>query len=139
MTADELVVVDKLDLANLRSVAEAATPGPWFGEFYCEVSFDKPDDERDDTDDGVSRIALTTNSDLGDTQSELNANHIVAFNPATALALLNALEEAQAVNDIHANVITRLVKENHLLRKELTVCYDELNVDPEYRVTEKVE
>lgn len=74
---------DNLDLAGLRRIAEAATPGPWGRGFDGEVMrLDAYDREMDEH---------VTSPD-----AEADANHIAAFDPPTVLALLDRIKELEA-------------------------------------------
>lgn len=84
------------DTQDLRKLAEAATPGPWaFGTFHrlLVVPFWKgvPDKRNPIADFGLGDISWT-----GDKQAHHNAVFVASANPTTTIALLDALEAAQA-------------------------------------------
>ena len=84
------------DTQDLRKLAEAATPGPWaFGTFHrlLVVPFWKgvPDKRNPIADFGLGDISWT-----GDKQAHHNAVFVASANPTTIIALLDALEAAQA-------------------------------------------
>lgn len=86
------------DTQELRKLAEAATPGPWaFGTFHrlLVVPFWKgvPDKRNPIADFGLGDISWT-----GDKQAHHNAVFVASANPTTIIALLDALEAAQAEN-----------------------------------------
>ena len=79
--------MSELDLAELRKVAEAATQGIWYVRRDSILSSATEGSL-------IPRIA-------GETGSDENAEHIAAFDPATVLALLDRLEDAEAAEDEH--------------------------------------
>lgn len=72
-------------LAELRAVAEAAAPGPWK---RCE--------DEAQTADGFDVIADCSCFDIDEEKSYINAEHIAAFDPPTAIKLLDELAAKDA-------------------------------------------
>ena len=87
----------KEKLAELRAVAEAATPGPWV--------FDPPGmwgDEDDIPQSAVRQIdsgSITWDDHGGEVFKPEDAAHIATFDPPTVLALIAALEAKTAEAD----------------------------------------
>lgn len=76
-------MTQELDLARLRKVAEAATPGPW--EVYDRgIGYEVHDAN-----------GCELNGGMRETFTEADANHIATFDPPTVLALLSRLEAAE--------------------------------------------
>lgn len=81
-----------LDLAALRNTAEAATTGPWIideletGEHGLFVDEDNPDYQALGC--GLSQVA-------GFMEGK-NARHIAAFDPPTAMALIDRVNDSEA-------------------------------------------
>jgi len=69
-------------LAELREIASAATPGPWEAGTDCWAET-------------IITNQMLHGNATTDLQTERDHAHIAAFDPATALALLDALEQAQ--------------------------------------------
>jgi hypothetical protein len=84
----------EVDVARLREVAEAATPGPWDLDvlrFGCwEVNAPTLNGEGDPR---VFRFRV------GDHMVERDAEHIATFDPPTVLALIARLEAAESARD----------------------------------------
>lgn len=74
-------------LAELRRLAEAATPGPWKVDDFTTVT---------EADEGTT---LWVDVCGGDTQAEKDAAYIAACDPQTVAALVEAVKAAQAVMD----------------------------------------
>lgn len=72
-------------LAELRRIAEAATPGPW------RISDDGPADRFVIASADRGHIAETTQGDSF-TEDLANAHHIATFDPPTVLAMLDRIE-----------------------------------------------
>jgi hypothetical protein len=86
------VTADPLNLAALRQVAEAATPGPWVHE---GADYDRPSrNVRAQHQQGWPLQGVAYN--VGRTA---DAAHIATFDPPTVLALLDLAERATAVRD----------------------------------------
>lgn len=86
-----------LDLAALRKVAEAATPGPWRHPDHGSV-FAADSEQPDGTHVAVARCGdewVPSGGLMCWRQAKANATHIAAFNPAVALALLDRLDAAE--------------------------------------------
>ena len=90
-------MTEKLDLAQLRGVAEEATPGPWEAKPYLYGVRD-------------GRIRVTSPSDgneynLVETVLPENAAHIATFDPPAVMGLIDRLEAAEAavqrVRELH--------------------------------------
>lgn len=78
--------MSNIDKRALREAAEKATPEDWkYSTFDCAVT--------DDT--SSLAIVRMDSGHLNDEQSALNGAFIAAASPATVLALLDELEEAQ--------------------------------------------
>ena len=94
-------VTPRPDTAALRKVAEAATPGPWWthhstpSEVWCgDEALTLHLDQEGGTDDeweAWERVGTRSIGDFG----EADAAHVAAFDPPTALALLDRLEAAE--------------------------------------------
>lgn len=69
----------ELDVVELRRIAEAATPGPW-GADCCRAA----------------NMVYANGGHIGVDATEVDAQHIAAFDPPTVLALLDRLERAEA-------------------------------------------
>ena len=93
-------MIDKTEIDRLRTLAVAATPGPWipagpsYGDafpryFNCVVVESESDDSPD----------ICNDVEHGD------ADYIAAANPATLIALLDALEAAQADAALYHTVL----------------------------------
>lgn len=97
-------------LAEMRAVAEAATPGPWAWDDSLEWHAD-PDgieamrrqglptpagDEFVGVKFGSQTVCVATTGPAHDRASKADAKHIATFNPPTVLALLDALQAAEA-------------------------------------------
>ncbi|OUN01374.1 MAG: hypothetical protein BAA04_07085 [Firmicutes bacterium ZCTH02-B6] len=84
------------ELAKLREIAEAATPGPW--SMHSEPEFSGPwsvgADHLPD-----STVATAWAIEWSAEAAQANAQHIAAFDPTTALELLDALGAARAEAD----------------------------------------
>ena len=80
------------DLTQLREIAEAATSGPWH---YIGIDFRG---ERSHSTKGAagSVVAFAGYGPDGG-MSNLNATHIAAFDPPTAIALIDELERLREV------------------------------------------
>lgn len=70
------------DLARLRAIAEAATPGPWSRDTFGCVSASR----RNRT------IAMPGNGFRASAQDDTDARFIANFDPPTVLALLDEIE-----------------------------------------------
>lgn len=83
-------------LAQLKEIAEMATPGPWKRGSDYTASIMAPDGEMvTDTLCAYKRRSPTSKTTNAD------AEYIAAFNPATALALIEALSTAvEALNEV---------------------------------------
>lgn len=112
-----------LDLDALRQVAEAATPGPWehgTGD-WCHMSgwqIGRPDAGSMD---GFRPIAFTGTENYDD-----DAAHIATFDPPTVLALIDALEAAEAQDD-HYLRFDGLRQEIEALRNQVARVADQIN------------
>lgn len=82
------------DTAQLRELAEKATPGGWcIGRvMYPYVHVNKDPDK-----DGYCEAIGSTRTAHGQEHDEANAAYIAAANPQTILTLLDELESARAV------------------------------------------
>ena len=88
-----------IDTKNLRTLAEAATPGPWMRLFGERTVYDRMED-------GCRGIAIVRSDCSPPTQKEAaNIDYIAACSPDVVLALLDALE-----------------RKDNLLREQLTIC-----------------
>ena len=88
-----------IDTKNLRTLAEAATPGPWMRLFGERTVYDRMED-------GCRGIAIVRSDYSPPTQKEAaNIDYIAACSPDVLLALLDALE-----------------RKDNLLREQLTIC-----------------
>jgi len=88
-----------IDTKNLRTLAEAATPGPWMRLFGERTVYDRMED-------GCRGIAIVRSDCSPPTQKEAaNIDYIAACSPDVLLALLDALE-----------------RKDNLLREQLTIC-----------------
>ena len=88
-----------IDTKNLRTLAEAATPGPWMRLFGERTVYDRMED-------GCRGIAIVRSDYSPPTQKEAaNIDYIAACSPDVVLALLDALE-----------------RKDNLLREQLTIC-----------------
>lgn len=91
-------MTDPLDLDALEAVARAATPGPWRTGWDGQEFYVIPESSTDLWD----RVAEFTfaiypgSSDQQDECDTANAKHIAAFDPATVLALIERVREAEA-------------------------------------------
>jgi len=85
--------IDAAKIVELKRIAEAATPGPWSvheHDVWC--------DKNDEPNAPLFRPATEYRRwgrDIRPDQHGRNAAHIVAFDPPTVLALLDALDEAR--------------------------------------------
>jgi len=103
-----------LDLKRLREVAQGATPGPWpkrhrecadlsiedDPETYfesCGPRFDVPEDQ-----------FFGPASDVHRGQIRKDAEYISAFNPATALRLLDTIERQERALEVARDALTEL-------------------------------
>lgn len=95
-------------LAELRRIAEAATPGPW------RISDDGPADRFVIASADREHIAETTQGGSFTNEDLANAHHISTFDPPTVLALLNEIERLRRERKVlaevlrHAGLIERL-------------------------------
>ena len=88
-----------IDTKHLRTLAEAATPGPWMRLFGERTVYDRMED-------GCRGIAIVRSDYSPPTQKEAaNIDYIAACSPDVLLALLDALE-----------------RKDNLLREQLTIC-----------------
>ena len=88
-----------IDTKHLRTLAEAATPGPWMRLFGERTVYDRMED-------GCRGIAIVRSDYSPPTQKEAaNIDYIAACSPDVVLALLDALE-----------------RKDNLLREQLTIC-----------------
>lgn len=88
-----------IDTKHLRTLAEAATPGPWMRLFGERTVYDRMED-------GCRGIAIVRSDCSPPTQKEAaNIDYIAACSPDVLLALLDALE-----------------RKDNLLREQLTIC-----------------
>ena len=88
-----------IDTKHLRTLAEAATPGPWMRLFGERTVYDRMED-------GGRGIAIVRSDYSPPTQKEAaNIDYIAACSPDVVLALLDALE-----------------RKDNLLREQLTIC-----------------
>ena len=88
-----------IDTKHLRTLAEAATPGPWMRLFSERTVYDRMED-------GYRGIAIVRSDYSPPTQKEAaNIDYIAACSPDVVLALLDALE-----------------RKDNLLREQLTIC-----------------
>lgn len=79
------------DLAHLREVAEAATPGRWWSApnddgIFAHVPDGRPNGE------GIAQAVY-----YGKRSSPENARHIATFDPPTVLKMIAALETMEAL------------------------------------------
>ncbi len=75
-----------IDTKHLRTLAEAATPGPWMRLFGERTVYDRMED-------GCRGIAIVRSDYSPPTQKEAaNIDYIAACSPDVVLALLDALE-----------------------------------------------
>jgi hypothetical protein len=83
----------KIDRKHLRELAENATPGPWKRSSSChQVNMIFSETEGYVISDFVGTIAKVRPRYV---QQKANGEYIAAFNPETAKALLDALDEAE--------------------------------------------
>lgn len=88
----------EIDLDALEATARAATPGPWMldgmGEDEPEINYwaHRFIGTAEPNESGSHEIIATSEDGHGP-----NAEHIAAFDPTTALALIARLREAEAV------------------------------------------
>ncbi len=88
-----------IDTKHLRTLAEAATPGPRMRLFGERTVYDRMED-------GCRGIAIVRSDYSPPTQKEAaNIDYIAACSPDVVLALLDALE-----------------RKDNLLREQLTIC-----------------
>lgn len=88
-----------IDTKHLRTLAEAATPGPWMRLFGERTVYDRMED-------GCRGIAIVRSDYSPPTQKEAaNIDYIAACSPDVVLSLLDALE-----------------RKDNLLREQLTIC-----------------
>jgi len=88
-----------IDTKHLRTLAEAATPGPWMRLFGERTVYDRMED-------GCRGIPIVRSDCSPPTQKEAaNIDYIAACSPDVVLALLDALE-----------------RKDNLLREQLTIC-----------------
>ena len=88
-----------IDTKHLRTLAEAATPGPWMRLFGERTVYDRMED-------GCRGIPIVRSDCSPPTQKEAaNIDYIAACSPDVLLALLDALE-----------------RKDNLLREQLTIC-----------------
>lgn len=92
--------MSEIDTANLREIASAATPGPWFEDDAGWLVI-----RQQSMDDPVI-CDLVDQGDADDpnhygTEAD-NATHIAAFDPTTALALLDEIDRLRAENAAYA-------------------------------------
>lgn len=80
--------MSELDLNHLRKVAEEATEGPWT---WNATPVDTVSGEGGDNCIDAGTIGVT-----GYVYADEDAEHIAAFDPPTAIALLNRLQAAEA-------------------------------------------
>ena len=79
-----------IDTKHLRTLAEAATPGPWMRLFGERTVYDRMED-------GCRGIAIVRSDYSPPTQKEAaNIDYIAACSPDVLLALLDALERKDA-------------------------------------------
>ena len=86
-----------LDLAELRRIAEAATPGPWgavIAKYGSEVG-----EYTGAHIPGVAEVFITEHDGDRPPLEESDAEHIAAFDPPTALALIDRIEALEAERD----------------------------------------
>ena len=80
-----------IDTKHLRTLAEAATPGPWMRLFGERTVYDRMED-------GCRGIAIVRSDYSPPTQKEAaNIDYIAACSPDVLLALLDALERKDRV------------------------------------------
>ena len=80
-----------IDTKHLRTLAEAATPGPWMRLFGERTVYDRMED-------GCRGIAIVRSDYSPPTQKEAaNIDYIAACSPDVVLALLDALERKDRV------------------------------------------
>ena len=91
-----------IDLKELRRIAMDATPGPWtnLGDIYIYSKHFPVADviERDgalSTVRGWGHLSTTVGAEEAERIQGANANHICAFSPDTALALIDELERCR--------------------------------------------
>lgn len=101
MSNEELV---PLDLETLREVAEAATDGPWEAKQGAVSPGKKVVGPRESNDLGRGPIVLMQPI-FWDKRSAANADHIAAFDPPTAIALLDRIARLTESNRKLANQI----------------------------------
>src|SRR5690606_26615746 len=90
-------------LAELRRIAEAATPGPW------RISGDGPVDRFVIASTERDHIAETTRGGSFTNEDLANAYHIATFDPPTVLALLNEIERLRREREALAEALKRVL------------------------------
>lgn len=94
-------MTETIDTANLRALAEAATPGPWIGAgpsfgaplpaYLNEVVTDHQNEDEDD-------VTIVMAEHGAEDENTANISFVAAANPAAILALLDRLAAAEARN-----------------------------------------
>jgi hypothetical protein len=91
----------EVDVARLREVAEAATPGPWESNVLGSEGYEVrgPDVPHKPTSSVMRRPRVARCGYEGWDIDKANAEHIATFDPPTVLALLARLDAAEAARD----------------------------------------
>jgi predicted nucleic acid-binding Zn-ribbon protein len=103
-------MIKPLDLAELRRIAEAATPGEWTARYERAGKYGGGDDWHIDAAPPLGCVSCG----LSDFTGEADARHIATFNPATVLALLDRIAELEARRDELLALVARISQETPL-------------------------
>lgn len=117
-------------LAELRRIAEAATPGPWISPW--DQTHDDPEEYGFYSADGEKVAGITWIDGPQFECSEADAHHIAAFDPTTVLALLDRIEELERQVHLANNLAMsaeQLVKAWEANEGDLTLYLDDLRHD----------
>lgn len=93
------------DVARLRALAEAATPGPWEANALGSEGYDV---RAENPDGGLRRLTIARCGRESWETDKSNAAYIAAMSPDTALRILGRLAEAERERDALRDGIRRL-------------------------------
>jgi len=122
-----------IDTKHLRTLAEAATPGPWMRLFGERTVYDRMED-------GCRGIAIVRSDYSPPTQKEAaNIDYIAACSPDVVLALLDALERKDAaIKKCYSEVIRGLADVVNVHTPDKLFDLDAIPRDPVMAIVSRI-